>query len=152
MTDAVIARLGPGARYDDPAAPHDDLLAARRATADFARVLNALSDDALSPARRRIIARVGYEARALAYALEAIDHLAPDPFDLDAAIMRGETLPARALRALFQHSSIHLNVAWRDLSGNNWAASITLRRQRVRVDATPKQRARALNAASANLA
>lgn len=36
----------------------------------------------------------------------------------------GATLPSHALRYLFQHSVVHLNVEWRDLSEAGWAASV----------------------------
>jgi len=36
--------------------------------------------------------------------------------DLDLA----ETLPPQAIRHLFQHSQVHLNVCWRDLSDEQW--------------------------------
>jgi maleylpyruvate isomerase len=36
------------------------------------------------------------------------------------------SLPARALRHLFEHSAIHLDVCWRDLPGPAWEASVDL--------------------------
>ena len=113
--DALRVRQGAGARYDADAAPHDDLLAARRNTAHFARVLNELHDSDLTDARRRVIAEVSYDARAAATALEHLGDTT-EPYPLEQHIARGITLPARALRALFQHSEIHLNVTWRDLT------------------------------------
>ena len=36
------------------------------------------------------------------------------------------TLPARALRHLFQHSEVHLNVCWRDLTEEQWDREVVL--------------------------
>ena len=67
---ALIARQGPGARFDAPGAPAADLLAARRATARLARLLNDLSDARLVEGRSEsraapahVIARISLEAR-----------------------------------------------------------------------------------------
>lgn len=40
--------------------------------------------------------------------------------DLDLAV----TLPAHALRYLFKHSEVHLNVEWRDLSDADWNKTV----------------------------
>lgn len=129
---ALVARQGAGARYDAANAPLDDLLLARRGTAYFARKLSELRDAELfaptsngARIRAETVARVSYSARRQAMALEAIrcrrDVSAPDGQDdplpsLDLAT----TLPAHALRHLFQHSQIHLNVCWRDLAAEHW--------------------------------
>ncbi|MEO0893109.1 MAG: maleylpyruvate isomerase [Pseudomonadota bacterium] len=138
--DALRTRQGLGARYDAAAAPHDDLLQARRNTAQFARVLNETGDRDLTDTRRRIIAEVSYDARACATALEEIGGTA-DPYPLHDAIAQGVTLPPRALRALFQHSEIHLNVTWRDLSDADWTKFVPLNTGQIAVRDTPKLRA-----------
>ncbi|MEM8822596.1 MAG: maleylpyruvate isomerase [Pseudomonadota bacterium] len=136
--DALRARQGAGARYDAPEAPAKDLLLARRATADFARILAEVEDGALSdpiegdPARTRarLLAEIGYGARRMALALEPLcpvntslpAEALPDVLpSLDLAA----TLPAHALRHLFSHSAIHLDVCWRDLPGRHWEAKFT---------------------------
>lgn len=135
---ALRDRLGVGARYDDPAAPAKELAWARTGTAYFARKLNELTDaELLAPAaagegtRRRVVAEVSYQARALAQYIEwarmRVNHPPSDPFasvadDVSLAV----TLPAGALRNLFQHSEIHLNVEWRDLSAEGWNATFQL--------------------------
>ncbi|MCA0042882.1 maleylpyruvate isomerase N-terminal domain-containing protein [Celeribacter litoreus] len=132
--EALKARLGKGARFDAPNAPAEDLLLARRGTAFFARKLMELSDEALfEPSaitgltRAHILARVCYEARYQALALEALDkgETLEIPEELP-SLELAATLPARALRSLFQHSEVHLNVCWRDLSEEKWDAEITL--------------------------
>jgi maleylpyruvate isomerase len=128
-------RQGAGARYDADAAPARELLWARRGTAYFARKLNELSDDDLDGAtlipdwsRRRLIAHVGYQARALSQIVEAArtgePYQAISEADRIAQLDLGETLPARALRNLFFHSEVHLNVEWRDLKDADWDAVV----------------------------
>jgi maleylpyruvate isomerase len=135
---ALRVRLGNGARYDDPAAPAKHLAWARLGTAYFARKLNELTDsDLFEPengvglVRRRIIARVSYQARGLAQYLEWARQGSPreatDPFaNIGDDVMLAVTLPAGALRHLFQHSEIHLNVEWRDLDATAWEATFVL--------------------------
>ncbi|MGY6695270.1 MAG: maleylpyruvate isomerase N-terminal domain-containing protein [Roseinatronobacter sp.] len=136
--DALAAlrdRQGKGARYDAPNAPADDLLLARRATAYFARKLMELSDRELfapsaveGMSRAYIVARVSYAARREALMLEALaagsspDSATPHLPALDMAA----TLPARAIRHLFHHSEVHLNVCWRDLDAADWDRPIAL--------------------------
>lgn len=120
---ALIARQGSGARYDAPEAPSDALLLARRGTAYFARVLNGLSDAELMERHHaEVVAGIGYHGRSLAEHLAALREDAPVPEARHAhdAI----SLPARALRGLFQHAAIHLDVEWRDLPGDIWAADV----------------------------
>jgi len=141
---ALRARQGGGARYDAEGAPSNDLLLARRATAFFARKLNELDDLALCPpadvpvrrTRAHIVAKVGYDARRLALDLEPLcpgsSHLPPESLteelpSLDLAV----TLPARALRYLFQHAAIHLDVCWRDLPASAWDAQIAVEGTRM---------------------
>lgn len=131
-------RQGKGARYDAPSAPADDLLLARRGTAYFARLLTGLPDDDLAApsarpghSRAHIVAEIGYDARHQALALEAMargDKYVPvaDGEDMLPEIELAATLPARALRFLFRHSEVHLNVCWRDLTGDQWDRPVTL--------------------------
>lgn len=156
--DALRARQGPGARHDSADAPADDLLLARRATAFFARKLDELEDTALKlPAvgpvrwtRAHVVAATGYHARRMALALEALcpahsgsrAEAHPDALpSLDLAA----TLPAHALRHLFQHSAIHLDVCWRDLPGKAWDRTIADDEDgRIAVRDLPRRRATAL--------
>lgn len=130
---ALWERQGSGARYDAPEAPADDLRLARSGTAYFARKLNALADAALyEPAavsgwtRAHVICDVAYQARALARQAEAATAGGTIPAMYDgsagrsAEIRLGATLPAHALRHLFDHAAVHLNVVWRDLPGAAW--------------------------------
>ncbi|MET3600864.1 maleylpyruvate isomerase N-terminal domain-containing protein [Martelella mangrovi] len=132
---ALMARQGPGARYDAPEAPADMLALARTGTAYFARFLNRLSDRALYQSRTaggdtpaHVVCAVSYQARAIARQAEAITAGEPAPPLYDSADQRqatielGATLPARALRHLFDHSAVHLNVVWRDLPGPGCSA------------------------------
>lgn len=128
--DALALRQGGGARYDAAEAPAADLLLARRGTAYYARLLNGLPDEALvDNSRAEVVSRVGYHARGLsrlmAWArsgLESPEHESPK--EQWAEVLRGVSLPARALRGLFQHSAIHLDVEWRDLPGDAWDAPL----------------------------
>ena len=131
---ALRDRLGVGARYDDEAAPARELAWARTGTAYFARKLNELTDaELLAPegagegTRRRVVAEVSYQARALAQYIEwarmRVDHPPSDPFSsISDEVALAVTLPAGALRNLFQHSEVHLNVEWRDLNAEGWSA------------------------------
>lgn len=135
--DALRARQGAGARYDAKAAPHAELLLARRGTAYFARRLNELTDDALGGAsvrpgwsRRHLVAHVSYHARAIARLVEGArtgvpQAMYPSAAARDAEVELGATLPARALRHLFEHSAKHLDVEWRDLPDAGWDAPVT---------------------------
>lgn len=131
--EALRARQGKGARYDAPNAPAEDLLLARRGTSYFARKLMELDDpDLYQPSaiagltRAHVVAKISYNARFLALALDTLiqggdPQHAPLP-ELDLAA----TLPARALRHLFKHSEVHLNVCWRDLTADQWDQVVTL--------------------------
>ena len=127
------ARQGLGARYDAEQAPKDRLLWARRGTAYLARKLNELSDDELDEpgldgvSRRTVIARIAYQARALAQVIADIrtgtaGQAQAQTFDDE--LVDAETLPAHALRYLFAHSEIHLNVEWRDLPDAGWESPV----------------------------
>jgi maleylpyruvate isomerase len=134
--EALRARQGAGARYDAAAAPAKELAWARRGTAYFARKLRELRDDALTapsllPAwsRAHVIAHVGYNARALARLVEWARTGVEMPMYESAAarvaeIELGSTLPPRALRNLFDHAEVHLNVEWRDLTDEQWDAVV----------------------------
>lgn len=148
-------RLGAGARYDSIAAPARDLLWARRGTAYFARKLNELSDaDLDAPSRvvgwnrRHVVAHVGYHARHLARLVEAARRgvsveMLQEPESQNENIEFGGTLPPHALRYLFEHSKVHLNVEWRDLDAAGWAGEIiALTRDIVPIKRTPWLRAR----------
>ena len=131
---ALRARQGAGARYDADSAPHDALLLARRGTAYFARKLNELRDADLDApclragwSRRHLVAHVSYQARELAIALSALNGpLAAEEAEWRPDVALAATLPARALRHLFEHSAKHLDVEWRDLSAGGWDSAITL--------------------------
>lgn len=134
---ALKARQGEGARYDAPSAPADDLLLARRGTAYFARYLNNLTDAELfgpserpGVSRAYIVAEVSYAARHQAMALGALGAPAGPGMDVEdpafPALDLAATLPARALRFLFHHSEVHLNVCWRDLADADWDRKVVL--------------------------
>jgi maleylpyruvate isomerase len=153
--DRLRERLGAGARYDSPAAPARDLLWARRGTAYFARKLNELSDNELDApsrvpgwGRRHVIAQVSYHARGLARLAEAArngayEEVLAEPENQTEDVEFGATLPAHALRHLFRHSEVHLNVEWRDLTEAGWNASVrSLAGDVVPIAGTPWLRAR----------
>jgi len=122
------------ARQDRTTDPEllDALLQARRGTAFFARKLNELSDDELNgPSllagwnRRHVTAHIGYNARAIARLIEWAGTGVETPMyastDVrDKEINFGATLSPIALRNLFDHSAVHLNVEWRDLPEQAW--------------------------------
>lgn len=152
---ALRARLGAGARYDSPEAPAEDLVLARRGTAYFARKLNELADrDLDAPSlvpgwtRRHLVAHVGYHARALTRladwartGIETPMHASAE--ERDAEIELGATLPAQAMRHLFTHSAVHLNVVWRDLEDAHWDTVVSLLDgSAIRVRDLPMLRAR----------
>lgn len=161
---ALRAGQGDGARYDAPNAPAEDLLLARRGTAYFARLLNGLSDAALNDesarpplSRRAIVAMVAYDARDQSATLAAIRTGTdlPDPVARSAAMERIElasTLPAHALRALFHHSSVHVNTEWRDLTEAGWTDARALHAHAGRpVAELPLLRARMIYRAATQL-
>jgi maleylpyruvate isomerase len=108
------------------------LLQARRGTAFFARKLNELSDadldgDSLLPGwtRRHLTAHIGYNARAIARLVEwaatgVETPMYASPEARNHEIEFGATLSPIALRHLFDHSAVHLNVEWRDLPAEAW--------------------------------
>jgi maleylpyruvate isomerase len=122
------------ARHDQTSDPQllESLLQARRGTAFFARKLNELSDadldgPSLLPGwtRRHVTAHIGYNARAIARLIEWAATGVETPMYAstqirDHEINFGATLPPIALRNLFDHSAVHLNVEWRDLPADAW--------------------------------
>lgn len=135
---ALRVRQGAGARYDAANAPAADLALARWAAAYFARILNGIDDKALAAplagagaTRAHVIAGVGLDARTQAEILAAVRQgqakggrislvAAADPD----AIALGATLPPEALRNLIFHSTIHLDVEWRELPNAAWDARV----------------------------
>ncbi|MGB0658980.1 MAG: maleylpyruvate isomerase N-terminal domain-containing protein [Mangrovicoccus sp.] len=151
------ARQGAGARYDAPAAPAAQLAWARRGTAYFARLLNNLSYAQLQEpsripgwSRAHLVAHISYNARAIARLCETVrmgEDLVfyPSRDEREAEIQLAATLPDRALRHLFEHAVVHLNVEWRDLSNQHWTMSGTgLDGNSLALAATPWIRAREL--------
>lgn len=122
------------ARHDQTTDPVllDGLLQARRGTAFFARKLNELTDadldgDSLLPGwtRRHVVAHMGYNARAIARLVEWAATGVETPMYPSVEVRNheidfGATLSPIALRNLFDHSAVHLNVEWRDLPADNW--------------------------------
>ncbi|HWU64556.1 MAG TPA: maleylpyruvate isomerase N-terminal domain-containing protein, partial [Ensifer sp.] len=99
-------------------------------------ILNDLPDDALDEpsaiigfSRRRLIAQVGYQARLFSEIVAWARSGQTAPFPKEAAVSPddlefGITQPSRALRYLFEHSAIHLNVEWRDMTDADWQSSV----------------------------
>jgi len=131
--------------------PNREIILALRGTASFARCLNDLSDAALDGpsriaglSRRLIVARVGYQARLLAEAIGRLrrrDAISDISLMLRDAETSGATLPAHALRHLFEHTKVHLRVEWRDLTETDWDAEIDIG-DHVAIRQTPLLRAR----------
>ena len=126
--------MGTGARRDAPDAPADDLLLARRGRAFVARVLNDLTDEQLDApsavpgqSRRYVIAHLCQQARAQALALKTLRApLSADDLRSRIDVARAVTLPPHALRYLFQHAGIHLDVEWRDLPQGQWNRLVSM--------------------------
>lgn len=135
--DALRARQGKGARYDAANAPKQDLLHARRGTAALLRRLNSMTDAELSQpsclpgwTRSRLIADVSYQARTIAIALKSVrETLTTEEATWEPDVALAETLPARALRHLFSHSAVHLDVEFRDLDSSDWDKTILVPRE-----------------------
>ncbi|KIS27492.1 maleylpyruvate isomerase [Arthrobacter sp. SPG23] len=133
------------ARHDQTTDPQllEGLLQARRGTAFFARKLNELSDadldgDSLLPGwtRRHVTAHIGYNARAIARLIEWAATGVETPMYAstsvrDHEINFGATLPPIALRHLFDHSAVHLNVEWRDLPAEAWHHKVKTAQGRI---------------------
>jgi len=158
--EALRARQGAGARYDAPNAPAGDLLLARRGAAFFARKLNELSDaDFDGPSlrggwsRRHLIADVSYRARAMAIALKSLrEDLTDEEAEWRPDVALAATLPVRALRYLYEHSDVHLNVEFRDLSDEGWDGEVRIGEGApVAVNTLPLLRAREIWRAAVDL-
>jgi maleylpyruvate isomerase len=135
---------------------HDEeLLWARRGTAYFARKLNELHDElfhtpSLLPGweRAHVIAHVGYNARGIARLIEwaatgVETPMYSSPRQRNEEIEFGATLTPIALRNLFDHAAVHLNVEWRDLSAAGWQAEVvTAQGRTVHATETAWMRAR----------
>jgi maleylpyruvate isomerase len=133
------------ARQDQSTDPEllEALLQARRGTAFFARKLNELTDaeldgDSLLPGwtRRHLTAHIGYNARAIARLIEWANTGIETPMYAstearDHEISFGATLSPIALRNLFDHSAVHLNVEWRDLPEQAWHHQVTTAQGRI---------------------
>ncbi|MCR9121659.1 MAG: maleylpyruvate isomerase N-terminal domain-containing protein [Phyllobacteriaceae bacterium] len=154
---ALRQRQGAGARYDAERAPAVELDWARRGTAYFARLLNGLSDADLDApsrldgvSRRHVVAHVGYHARKMSDIVSWARQGKGDPMP-DALLLDGDdvaaraTQPARALRNLFAHAGVHLNVEWRDLGDAEWDVTVTdVEGRSLAVRETPWLRARTI--------
>ena len=126
------------ARHDKTTDPRlqEELLQARRGTAFFARKLNELSDAELDGVsllpgwtRRHVVAHVRYNARAIARLIEwaatgVETPMYSSPEARNHEIEFGATLSPIALRHLFDHSAVHLNVEWRDLPAQAWQHTV----------------------------
>jgi maleylpyruvate isomerase len=132
--ESLRSRLGKGARFDASGAPTEALRLARHGMAFFARQLNALSDDQLGGpssvqgwTRAHVVAHVSIEARSQALALTALrGQVLEDDFDWDPDVDLTATLPPRALRHLYDHAHVHVNVEWRDLASADWSRTVAL--------------------------
>lgn len=151
------AKQGAGARYDADNAPAKELAWARRGTAYFARLLNNLRDlELYRPSaingwtRAHVVAAVALNARDITRIVEAARLQlgcveAPAAEDRIAEISNAATLPSHALRNLFKHSEVHLNVEWRDLTSGNWLVELVdWRGREIAVRETPLMRAKVI--------
>lgn len=112
------------------------LLTARRGTAFFGRKLNELRDEELGApsllpgwTRAHVIAHVGYNARAIARLIEWANTgveipMYSSPEARNEEISYGATLSPIALRNLYEHSAIHLDVEWRDTPPQAWGNEV----------------------------
>jgi len=119
------------------------LVLARRGTAYFARKLAELPDTDLDApstlpgwSRRHVIAHVGYNARALTRLLEwaatgVETPMYATPEQRNQEIELGSTMSPVALRHLVAHSTVHLNVEWRDLPKEAWSAKVRTAQGRI---------------------
>jgi maleylpyruvate isomerase len=133
------------ARHDQTTDPRlqEQLLQARRGTAFFARKLNELTDAELDGGsllpgwtRRHIVAHVGYNARAIARLIEwaatgVETPMYSSPEARNHEIEFGATLSPIALRHLFDHSAVHLNVEWRVLPADAWHHKVKTAQGRI---------------------
>src|SRR5208283_3582468 len=77
----------------------------------------------------------------------------PDAFELDPGDLQlATTLPPQALRNLFAHSEVHLNVEWRDMIDADWEITVSTRYgEKVALRSLPLFRAVSLWKASLDL-
>lgn len=140
-----------------------DLLLARRGTAFFSRTLAGVDDgDLAGPSavpgwtRAHVVAHVGYQARAVAQALEELRLEGAVPEEVWTAspddVAFGATLPGVALRHLHAHAAVHLSVEWRDLPPARWVEEVEVGGVRLPVTGTPLLRARTVWWAAVDLA
>jgi maleylpyruvate isomerase len=113
-----------------------ELAQARLGQAYFSRKLNELSNDVFGEpsrlagwTRARIVAQVGYQARALTRLVESAETGVPQPeyesaAERDEEVDLGASLAVRALRHLSDHAGITLDVAWRDLPDERWSTPV----------------------------
>lgn len=113
-----------------------DLLEVRRATAYLTRKVNEVADSELQEpsllegwTRAHVIAHVSYNARALSrlamWANTGQEHpMYSSPEARNDEIQRGATLLPHALRHLFDHSAVSLNVLWRDTPDEAWTVFV----------------------------
>lgn len=134
-----------------------DLLVARRAQAYYARQLRGLADEQLDEpsdvngwSRRRLVAHVALDARALTRSTEWVETRVYEPMwssptERDEVEAFTATLPSQALRNLAQHTAIHLDVEWRDLRPAAWDERVpSLDVQAIELRATVPARSRTL--------
>lgn len=133
------------ARHDLTTDPklQQELLTVRRGTAFFSRKLNELRDADLDGptllpgwSRRHLTAHVGYNARALARLVEWAATGVETPMYASMEVRNreidyGATLSPIALRHLYEHSAIHLNVEWRDLPDEKWSHEVRTAQGRI---------------------
>lgn len=150
---ALKERQGSGALYDAADAPAEDLLLARRGAAHFARKLNELTDEDLAQqslckelTRGQLIADISYRAREMAIELQCIrEGISLEKTKWEPDLDLAKSLPARALRHLYTHSSVHLNTEFRDLKKANWNHYVQLGKSSlIPIKSLPYLRARAV--------
>lgn len=157
-------RQGAGARYDAPSAPALELGWVRLGTGYFARILNGMDDAQFDEpsrfanvSRRQVVTRIGLEARLLG---EMIGSLRNGKLGLPIPSLTPSsdrtcadaTLPIYALRNLFIHSAIHLNVEWRDLNDSEWNDVVQCEDgKRIEIRSTPQRRAISIWSAAIDL-
>ncbi|MFW0797493.1 maleylpyruvate isomerase family mycothiol-dependent enzyme [Gordonia sp. CPCC 205515] len=110
----------------------DRLAIARAGTAHFGRLLASLTDAQLDEpsllegwTRKHLVAHVGYNAAAISRLVEwaATGDEVPMYPSLETRneeITSGATLPAHALRNLFDHTAARLDEKWRNLPADRW--------------------------------
>lgn len=130
--DRLREKMGKGARFDAPSAPHEALSAMRLARAACTRRITSIDDRGLEqPLTAALVAEVSCLARYLAEGLEQLTgHIgleggdAERSSDLAGEVTLAKILPGRALRALYLHALQHLDVALRDLDDAGWQKSL----------------------------